>query len=263
MTFTGRVFEAHLARNGDRVGHIGERLKQVREHAQVTQTQLAERLGMHQSSLSRIERQADVLVSTLREYLGGLGATLRIDARFEDENLRISSFGVSPFDSEGADENQLVLPIVGDDHYPARRDVVFSIKPQFAEPILDGRKTVELRRRFPIDVPNGTRALIYTSSPTRALTGFADIQGVVKQSPDALWESFADDACISRDDFDSYFSGSDFGFAIKLAKARPLRRPVELSELRDRFRFEPPQSFLYAKPQLRQALSYEFSELPN
>jgi len=263
MKFAGRVFEPHLARNGDRTDHIGERLKQVREHAQVTQSQLAERLGMHQSSLSRIERQADVLVSTLKDYLGGLGATLRIDARFGDENLRVSSFGVSAFDGEGADENQLVLPIVGDDHFPARRDVVLSIKPQFAEPILEGRKTIELRRRFPIDVPNGTRALIYTSSPTRALTGFANIEGVVKQPPEALWKSFSENACISRDDFDSYFSGSDFGFAIKLTKARHLRRPVELSELRDRFRFEPPQSFLYAKPHLRQALSYEFSELPN
>ncbi|WP_375459213.1 helix-turn-helix domain-containing protein [uncultured Enterovirga sp.] len=258
----GRVFEAHLARERD-ADHIGERLKQVREGAGVTQTQLADRLGMHQSSLSRIERQADLLVSTLRNYLEGLGAKLRIDARFEDAALRISSFAEFSFDKEEVSEDQLVLPIIGDDRFPARRDVVLSIRPQYAEPILKGRKTIELRRRFPVDVPAGTAAFIYTSSPTRALTGVAEIESVTKQSPDAIWRAFAPDACINRNDFDAYFAGLDHGYAIRLARARALRRPVELAELRDRFSFEPPQSFLYANRQLRQVLSYEFSELPH
>lgn len=260
--YQGRIFEARLPERDDPADHVGRRLKQLRERAGVSQVHLADRLGMHQSSLSRIERQADILISTLREYVEGLGATLRIDARFED-NFRISSFDESPFAIVVDDEDQLVLPILGDDHFPARRDVVFSIKPQYADPILSGRKTIELRRRFPIDVPKGTAALIYTSSPTRALTGIAEIEGVVKQPPEKIWRSFAEEACIAREDFDAYFAGLDHGFAIRLARARPLRRKVELSELRDRFSFEPPQSFLYAKPELRQSLSYEFSELPH
>ena len=264
MTFyKGRVFEARPAVQGEIDAHVGQRLKKIREKAGFTQTQLAERLRMHQSSLSRIERQSDILVSTLRDYIEGLGATLRIDARFSNNSLRVFSFDENFFGNEAADENQLLLPIVGDEHFPPRRDVVFSIKPHYAERILNGRKTIELRRRFPIDVPRGTTALIYTSSPTRALTGIAEIQSVVKLSPDAIWRTFAKDACVTREAFDLYFAGLEQGFAIRLARARPLRRHVDLSELRDRFCFEPPQSFLYAKPQLRQALSYEFSELPH
>lgn len=114
MTFyAGRVFEAHATEQGDDA-HVGERLKRIRERGGVTQKELAKRLRMHQSALSRMEQQADIRVSTLRNYIEGLGAKLRIDARFEEGNLRISSFGESPFEGDDA-ENQLVLPILGDD----------------------------------------------------------------------------------------------------------------------------------------------------
>ncbi len=262
MNYAGKVFEAHAS--GSSVGgiHVGERLKLIRERAGVTQKELAERLGMHQSALSRIEHQEDILVSTLRDYIEGLGAKLRIAAQLPDNEFRISSLGESPLEGDDA-EDQLVLPLLGDDRFPFSRDVIFSIKPLYAEQILEGTKTIELRRRFPVDVPAGTSALIYTSSPTRALTGIAEIRGVAKLSPKAIWRVYAKEACITRKEFDLYFSGLDHGYAIKLGNARALRRPIELAELRDRFKFEPPQSYLYAKPELREALSYELSKLPH
>ena len=52
----------------------------------------------------------------------------------------------------------------------ADRMVVLSLKPRFAEAILSGVKTVELRRTVPkIVVP--TRALLYATTPVRALLG--------------------------------------------------------------------------------------------
>jgi len=48
-------------------------LAAVRHAAQVTQVQLAERLGITQGQVSRTERQADVLLSTLVAYLRALG----------------------------------------------------------------------------------------------------------------------------------------------------------------------------------------------
>jgi transcriptional regulator with XRE-family HTH domain len=41
--------------------------------AGLTQVQLAERLGMTQGQVSRTERQADLLLSTLAAYLNALG----------------------------------------------------------------------------------------------------------------------------------------------------------------------------------------------
>lgn len=50
-----------------------------------TQTDVAEKLDLPQSNVSRIENQTDVLVSTLRHYVEALGGELELVARFGDE----------------------------------------------------------------------------------------------------------------------------------------------------------------------------------
>lgn len=59
-------------------------LMRLRRELGVTQVQLAEQTGMTQGSLSRFEQQKDALVSTMREYVRGLGAELRLVAWFDD-----------------------------------------------------------------------------------------------------------------------------------------------------------------------------------
>jgi predicted transcriptional regulator/DNA-binding XRE family transcriptional regulator len=260
--FFGKIFEIRPIAQ-DKVKHIGRRLKSVREVAGLTQAALAARLGMQQSAVSRIENQSDIRMSTLRQYIEGLGATLRIDARFEGRHLASYGLEMGDFDFDSVDDNQLVLPIVGDDHFPAVRDVVFSVKPYYSQKIESGEKTVELRRRFPADVPPGTIALIYSTSPTSALTGIAEIEDVVVKSSAQIWRDFRSVACIEKSDFDDYFAGVERACAIKLRRARALRRSLPLNELRERFSFEPPQSYLYARPQLREAISYECAEVPD
>jgi predicted transcriptional regulator len=261
MRVAGKVFEAKPADGEADDVHVGQRLREIRKLAGLTQEQLAERLQIGQAALSRVEKRRDILVSTLREYLGALGATLRIDARFGDASALVANVHEAEFRFDSVDENQLLLPIIGEDHLPTRRDVVFSIKPDYCDKIVAGTKTIELRRRFPMSVPKGTTALIYATSPTRALLGIAEIGKVYRCSPEEIWQTFADRACIGRKDFDSYFEGVERGYAIEFKRARRLRRALELSELRDRFNFEPPQSFLYATPQMREALHYECSEV--
>lgn len=55
--------------------HLGE----LRRALGVDQTELAERLGMTQGGLSRLERSADPKLSTLRKLTEALGGTLRIE----------------------------------------------------------------------------------------------------------------------------------------------------------------------------------------
>ncbi len=180
---------------------------------------------------------------------------------FADLNVSVSRFEELYTEFVGQDDSQLDLPMVSDELLKPRRDIVFSIRPQYSKKIEEGRKTVELRRRFPASVPSGTIALIYSTSPIRALTGIAEIEEVVKQSPCHMWSQFSAAACVTRSEFDTYFEGLEIGFAIKLRRARPLRRPLALAELRNRFSFKPPQSFVYAQRPLRTALSYECSDL--
>jgi len=260
---TGKIFEARPhARNLDSAC-IGSRLRDIRKLAGVTQDELAARLNIGQTALSRLEKRDDIHVSTLKNYIEALGAKLRIDAQFNDPATLVRFVQEARASYELIDEDQLVLPLIGEDVFPQKRDVVFSIKPQYSEKILDGQKTVELRRRFPMDVPAGTKALIYSTSPTRALTGLAEIDEVLKGTPASIWKNFAGEACIEKADFDAYFAGAESGFVIKLSHATPLTRPFDLSELRERFSFEPPQSFLYAPPQLREALLNESGQAAN
>lgn len=58
----------------------------------LTQVELAEALGVNQAALSKLERQRDVRVSTLRRLLRTLGAELKLVARFPDREVEITQF---------------------------------------------------------------------------------------------------------------------------------------------------------------------------
>ena len=62
----------------------GMTLRELREQAEVTQTDLAERAHTSQSEVSKIEQRTDLMISTLRDYMHGLGAELVLVARFPD-----------------------------------------------------------------------------------------------------------------------------------------------------------------------------------
>jgi ribosome-binding protein aMBF1 (putative translation factor) len=55
-----------------------ENLAAIRRAADLTQTELAERMGTAQSEISRIERRPDNLLSTLAAYLGSVGEHPRV-----------------------------------------------------------------------------------------------------------------------------------------------------------------------------------------
>ncbi|HTN59960.1 MAG TPA: helix-turn-helix domain-containing protein [Devosia sp.] len=240
-----------------RTGHLGQRLRHIRKLAGITQVELAVRLKIGQTALSRLEQRPDMLVSTMRGYLEAVGADVRIDAILgEPDGYRAA--GLSSTQGE-----QLLLPMLGDWPIIERRDLVLSVKPEYSGKIVKGEKTIELRRRFPTKVSAGTLVMIYETSPTRAIIGVAEIADVLTGSTSAIWKQFSHQACIGRSNFDSYFAGTKDGFAIRLRGARRLSRALGLQELRERFSFEPPQSFLYATPELREALSHECSKILN
>ncbi len=66
-----------------------ELLKALRRDRQVSQEQLAELMGIRQASVSKIENQGDMLLSTLRKYVGALGGELEVRVRFPDREVRL------------------------------------------------------------------------------------------------------------------------------------------------------------------------------
>ena len=68
------------------------RLKELRQAKQLSQVQVASKLKMKQASVSKLERQADMYVSSLRQYVKAIGGELIIAARFPDGDVNISQF---------------------------------------------------------------------------------------------------------------------------------------------------------------------------
>lgn len=261
MASTERKFiDAIRVKDSDFGRVVGQSLKALRELAGLTQSDLATRLKVGQAAISKIENRGDVHISSLKKYVEALGATLRIDAAFDATSWAADHLK-GAFDVDFTSDDQLVFPIFGDDLFPPKRDVVLSVRPLYSDRIFEGKKTVELRRRFPLSAPRGTVAYIYSTSPIRAMIGSTEIESVNKLSIKEIWEKFGKRAQIAKPDFDSYFEGLADGFAIAISNARAFPRPIDLAELRDRFGFEPPQSFLYATPALRAALRYGFTSV--
>lgn len=59
-------------------------LRKVREARALTQETIAELLGMDQSEVSRLEHRSDMLLSTLRRFIGAAGGELRLVVSFPD-----------------------------------------------------------------------------------------------------------------------------------------------------------------------------------
>lgn len=58
-------------------------LRDLRKAREQTQVAVAAKLHMNQESVSRLEKRADMLLSTLADYVSALGGQLRLVAEFE------------------------------------------------------------------------------------------------------------------------------------------------------------------------------------
>jgi len=67
-------------------------LTEIRREAGLTQADLAQAMGIKQPSLSKLEGQNDMQVSTLRRLVTALGGELEIVAHLPQGDVRISQF---------------------------------------------------------------------------------------------------------------------------------------------------------------------------
>ena len=67
-------------------------LQELRLARELSQAQLAKALDTTQPEVSKIEKRADMYVSTLRSYIQAMGGDLEIIARFPDGDVRINQF---------------------------------------------------------------------------------------------------------------------------------------------------------------------------
>jgi predicted transcriptional regulator len=123
--------------------------------------------------------------------------------------------------------------------------ILLSVKPKFANLIVDGSKLVELRRTVPAQTV-GTIA-IYSSSPVQAIVALADVKETIEASPTKLWTIAKDNGGgLTRAELMDYFHSKRTGFAIMLQNVRVYEKPVLPTKI---FKpFSAPQSFRYLTP---------------
>ena len=131
---------------------------------------------------------------------------------------------------------------IGD--YSLRSDILISIKPQYARGILAGTKVVEIRKRFS-DKWVGCRAVLYASSPQKAIIGEATVRSVVVGSPMDIWNEFGQSVGCSFVEFDAYVGSSKEVNAIELDDVVPYEEPISLAQMSHLLQEElrPPQSY--------------------
>lgn len=120
--------------------------------------------------------------------------------------------------------------------------ILVSINPEYADLILSGKKKIELRRvRFNKNVD---RMVIYATSPICKVIGECEVEKVIYDHPDGLWEEFGAVSGVSKEFFDRYYCNRELAVGLLVNKPQRYLTPQLLSAVVPGTT-TPPQSFFY------------------
>jgi len=128
--------------------------------------------------------------------------------------------------------------------YSLNNKVLISIKPKYAGKILAGSKLIEIRKRFSKRWV-GCGAVLYSSSPQRAIVGEATVKSVTSGPANDIWSEFGSSIGCTAGDFKAYAGSTQELSAIELSDVIPYKEPLSLAQLSHLVREDltPPQSF--------------------
>lgn len=119
--------------------------------------------------------------------------------------------------------------------------VLLSIKPKYAEMILNGEKQYEFRRVI-FKSPAVKKIIIYASSPINKIIGEFEIDYILSLNIPELWIRTMKYSGIDKKFYDNYFNGKNVGHAIKIKNVTRYSKHKELREFKIKCA---PQSFAY------------------
>lgn len=126
-----------------------------------------------------------------------------------------------------------------------------SVRPPFAQLIINGTKKVELRRVRP-RVTQGALVILYASSPICSILGMFILDRVEQDDPDSVWERNHRLCGIKLEDYDAYFRDAAYAVGLHIGTTWMLEESISLASIRCIWPgFSPPQSFRYLHWQQR------------
>ena len=121
-------------------------------------------------------------------------------------------------------------------------NMIISIRPIFANKIIAGDKTVELRKRIPNIQPR-TRLWIYATRPDAAVIGAVILEKIEEKTPEQAWAKYSADALIERGAFDAYFANAQKAYCLLLTNVQYARKRANIEQLRQLWKgFHPPRT---------------------
>ena len=118
--------------------------------------------------------------------------------------------------------------------------ILLSINPQHVAHILDGSKQYEFRKRKCKEKIDGI--IIYSTAPVQQVVAEADVETILEDTPNKVWEKTKHKSGISREFFFKYYSGRNRAVAYKLTNLNIFEDPKKLE---DYGVSTPPQSYVY------------------
>lgn len=122
-------------------------------------------------------------------------------------------------------------------------DAILSIKPQFVDEIVAGRKRYEFRKKGFKECVN--KIYIYASSPVCRIIGEFLLGEILEGDPDRIWSLTSEKAGITREYFDEYYNQKSVAYALEITSFVSYKEPINPYETMARF--TPPQSFCYVR----------------
>jgi predicted transcriptional regulator/ribosomal protein S18 acetylase RimI-like enzyme len=131
---------------------------------------------------------------------------------------------------------------------PSEHTLLMSLRPEYADLVMRGRKTIEFRRKFSKKY-EGARIVFYITHPVKQFSFTARIAKVDHRKKDTLWGEYKESGGITREVFDEYFAGNSYGYAIQLTNIEQVPNQIGLERARQVApEIRPPQSFQRLEP---------------
>lgn len=108
------------------------------------------------------------------------------------------------------------------------KTIILSIHPNHIEKILSGEKRYEYRKRIPQNI---NYLIVYATAPTKKVVAIIEIDIVMKDTPQNIWNLTQNKSGVSYEFFMNYFNDAPIGYAIKFRNIYKLPTPVDITKI--------------------------------
>lgn len=108
------------------------------------------------------------------------------------------------------------------------KTIILSIHPKHIEKILTGEKRYEYRKRIPLDI---NYLIVYATAPTKKIVALIEVDMVMKDTPQNIWDVTQSESGVSYEFFMNYFNGVSTAYAIKFRNIYRLSTPIDITAI--------------------------------